>query len=278
MLPFMSGLPGMSRRQQPQRHPLLDDLVGQTVIHTRVAARGTWTVTARGWVLHSRIQQLDDAPVGLRDPRLLAATVNGAEMLPDGHLTLALTTPTGPQRLTTVPRWEVRGPRGARLRADEKGVITADPPGPPVHATPEALAAFAASRPGALEQRLQDLGRRTWLHPGHVVEVMTAAGALDDQEFERRGPTLLARMLARGEIRAGFVTDGRFAPWDLPLADVIEHIFTVWQAVGGSAPGQDMIAWFELTTGRDTSGPTSAQAMPPGMSGYDSPGVVGGFR
>lgn len=28
------------------------------IIHTRVAARDTWTVTALGWVLQSRIQQL----------------------------------------------------------------------------------------------------------------------------------------------------------------------------------------------------------------------------
>ena len=40
-----------------------------------------------------------------------------------------------------------------------------------------------------------------------------------------------------------------------------------------------MIAWFELTRrGRDALGPRSDQTMPPGMSGYDSPGVVGGFR
>lgn len=86
-------------------------------------------------------------------------------------------------------------------------------------------------------------------------------------------------MLARGELRAGFVTGGRFTPWDMPLAQVIEHIGTTWRAIGGRAPGPDMIAWFALTdSGRSTLGPTSAQAMPPGMSGYGSPGVVGGFR
>ena len=40
-----------------------------------------------------------------------------------------------------------------------------------------------------------------------------------------------------------------------------------------------MIAWFELTdAGREAIGPGSEMTMPPGMSGYDSPGVVGGFR
>ncbi|MGO1686148.1 MAG: hypothetical protein ACTHYR_14320, partial [Brachybacterium sp.] len=98
-------------------------------------------------------------------------------------------------------------------------------------------------------------------------------------EFERRGPILLARLLARGEIRPGFVTGGRFTAWDMSLADVVEHIGTTWTAIGGRAPGPDMIAWFELTRrGRDALGPRSDQTMPPGMSGYDSPGVVGGFR
>lgn len=284
MASFLSGLSG---RHQMQSHPLLEELVGQSIIHTRVASRGTWTVTARGWVLHSRIQQLTDPTleadegtvVGLRDPRLLGAAITGAQMLGDGFLTLALSTPAGPLRLTTPPRWRLDGPRSAQLQAEEKGRMDARPSGPPVHATPETLAAYTASSPSALEERLRETGRDGWIHPGHVVDLLAHAGALEDPEFARRGPELLGRLLGRGEIRAGFVTDGRFAAWDLPLAEVVEHIGTTWEALGGRTPGPDMIAWFELTqAGRDALGPTSLQAMPPGMSGYDSPGVVGGFR
>ncbi|WP_262425372.1 hypothetical protein [Brachybacterium sp. Z12] len=126
MRSFLSGLSG---RHQPQRHPLLDGLRGQTIIHTRVASRGTWTVTARGWVLQSRIQQLggpalDEDPssaVGLRDPRLVGATIRDAEMLGDGHLTLTLQNPQGPLWLSTVPRWQLEGPRGALLHVAAKG-------------------------------------------------------------------------------------------------------------------------------------------------------------
>ncbi|GAA1486762.1 hypothetical protein [Brachybacterium fresconis] len=51
------------------------------------------------------------------------------------------------------------------------------------------------------------------------------------------------------------------------------------EAIGGRRPEPGMIAWFELTdVGREALGPTSLQPMPPGMSGYHSPGVVGGFR
>ncbi|WP_193106554.1 hypothetical protein [Brachybacterium sp. FME24] len=284
MASFLSGLTG---RQQPQGHPLLEELTGQSIIHTRVASRGTWTVTGRGWVLHSRIQRLDspasppesEAAVGLRDPRLLGATIAGAEMLGDGLLTLFLQARSGPLRLTTTPRWRLDGPRGALLSADEKGRITAEPPGAAIHATPEALAAHADSRPSALDEHLRELGRDAWLHPGHVVQVLAHAGALEDREFERRGTMLLARMLARGELRAGFAADGRFTPWDLPLPEIVEHIGTTWAALGGRTPDRDMIAWFALTdVGRDSLGPTSRLSMPPGMSGYDSPGVVGGFR
>ncbi|MDN5820228.1 MAG: hypothetical protein L0H74_03715 [Brachybacterium sp.] len=281
-----SFLSGMSGRGRPQSHPLLDGLQGQTIVHTRVASRGTWTVTARGWVLSSRIQELagpsvasDGAvAVGLRDPRVVGASIHHAEML-DGLLTLSLQHAQGPLRLSTVPRWQLEGPRSALLQVGAKGEVSDRPPGAPLHATPEALAEHSASSRSGIEERLLALGREQWLHPGHVVTVLANAGALDDAEFERRGPLLLARLLARGEIRAGFVTAGRFTAWDLPLAEVVEHIGTTWTAIGGRTPGPDMIAWFELTEkGRAAVGPRSVRAMAPGMSGYDSPGVVGGFR
>lgn len=283
MRSFLPGLPG---RGLPQGHPLLDALRGQTIVHTRVAARGTWTVTARGWVLHSRSQELDGpelpadrtAAVGLRDPRVVAAAIHGAEMH-DGRLHLALHTGRAPLRLSTAPRWQLDGPRGAQLVVSAEGELTARPPGPPVHATPEALAEHAASSRSGIEERLLALGREQWLHPGHVVAVLASAGALDEEEFTRRGPVLLARLLVRGELRAGFVSGGRFRAWERPAAEIVEHIGTTWTAIGGRTPGPDMIAWFELTdAGREAIGPGSEMTMPPGMSGYDSPGVVGGFR
>ncbi|WP_394216622.1 hypothetical protein [Brachybacterium vulturis] len=283
MVSFLSGASGRGR---PQSHPLLDALRGQTVVHTRVASRGTRTVTARGWVLSSRIQELEGPPiaddgaraVGLRDPRVVGASIHRAEMLA-GLLTVSLRSAQGPLRLTTVPRWRLEGPRRALLQVEETGEISDRSPGPPLHATPEALTEHAASSRSGIEERLLALGRRQWLHPGHVVTVLENAGALDAAEFERRGPLLLARLLARGEIRAGFVTAGRFTAWDLPPAEVVEHIGTTWTAIGGRTPGPDMIAWFELTeAGRAAVGPRGARATAPGMSGYDSPGVVGGSR
>lgn len=284
MASFLSGFSG---RSQVRSHPLLQELVGQSIIHTRVASRGTWTVTARGWVLHSRIQQLagptfvadEGGVVGLRDPRLLGGVFASAEILSDASLSLGMSTPAGPLRLTSPPRWRLDGPRRVQLRAETKGQIDARPAGPPVYATPDVLATYAASRPSALEERLRETGREAWIHPGHVVGLLARYGALEDTEFERRGPDLLGRLLGRQEIRAGFVSDGHFTPWDLSLADVVEHVGTTWEAIGGRSPGPGMIAWFELTDiGRDAAGPTSLQVMPPGMSGYDSPGVVGGFR
>ena len=83
MRSFLSGLSG---HHQGRRPALLEELRGQTILHTRVAARGTWTVTARGWVLHSRIQQVEGpgrdgiaaSAVDLRDPRLVGAALQGA--------------------------------------------------------------------------------------------------------------------------------------------------------------------------------------------------------
>lgn len=56
-------LPGVPTRHQVRSHALLEELVGQSIIHTRVASCGTWTVTARGWALHSRIQQKAGPPL-----------------------------------------------------------------------------------------------------------------------------------------------------------------------------------------------------------------------
>src|SRR5699024_2549764 len=243
------------------------------------ATRGGWGRCSRARALGGRQWVLDGArAVGLRAPRVVGASIQHAEMV-DGLLTIALQGAQGPLRLSTVPRWRLEAPRGAVLQAEEKGEISARPPGAPRYASSEALAEHAASSRSGIEERLLALGREQWLHPGHVVSVLASAGALDDAEFERRGPLLLARLLARGEIRAGFVTGGRFTPWELPLAEVVEHIGTTWTAIGGRTPGPDMIAWFELTAqGRAAVGARGVRAMAPGMSGYDSPGVVGGFR
>jgi GNAT superfamily N-acetyltransferase len=290
MRAFLSGLPGLPDRGG--RHgraaaPLLADLADQTLVHTRVAARGTWTVSGRGTVLSSRGQLLEgpalapgtDPAVGLRDPRVVGARVLGADLLDDGAVRLRLETAAGPLRLGTAPPWRLEGPRGALVLADEAGAISDAPAGAAVHATDAALAAHAASRRSGIEQRLLERGRERCLHPGDVVEVLAASGALEDEEFARRGPVLLARMLVRGDLVAGFVVEGRFRPWSMPVAEVVEHVGTTWHAIGGRTPGPDMIAWFALTAaGRAALGPSSAEAMPPGMSGYDSPGVVGPFR
>lgn len=64
MRAFLSGLAGSPGPDGRRAHGIpapLADLIGQTIVHTRVAARGTWTVTARGSVLSSRAQLLEGA-------------------------------------------------------------------------------------------------------------------------------------------------------------------------------------------------------------------------
>lgn len=87
MRAFLSGLAGSPVPDGRRTHGIpapLADLIGQTIVHTRVAARGTWSVTARGSVLSSRTQLHEgahdlergaapetDPAVGLRDPRIV---------------------------------------------------------------------------------------------------------------------------------------------------------------------------------------------------------------
>lgn len=273
MLPFLRD-----HDHDPSPMPL-PQLVGQAVIHTRVAARGTWTATARGWSLHARSQVVDGSAVGLRDPRVVGAVIEQVVVGSDGTLHVTLTQRTGHASLMIPAPWLVAGPLGAAIRADEKGRTVSTAPSGPEFATADAMAAHRASTPSGLERTLLRRGLDEYLHPGHVVEALLQSGAVEDEEFERRGPLLLARLLARGDLRAGFLTGGRFTPWDLPVEEVIEHVGTTWRAVGGREPRAGMIGWFELTrTGEETLGPTGDAALGAGMSGYDSPGVVGGFR
>lgn len=227
--------------------PQLRRLVGRTILHTRVAGRGTWTVTDRGDVLHSRIQLLDGEAVGLRDERLVGARITGAGIGVGKEVRVAL---ASGGHLSAAPRWSLEGPYGARLAVDDDGRVESVPAGAPRFATPERIDELAASTPTGLEERLAELGRDGPFHPGQVVDVLAASGVLDEEEFAARGPVLLGRMLARGEVRAGFVSGGRFRAWDLPLVDVLEHITWTWRALGGSTPTADMIAWFALTTPR----------------------------
>ncbi len=274
-------LPFLTHRDTPADSPLLHALTGQAIVHTRVAQRGTWTVTARGWVLYARGQMLGAHAVGLRDPLLLGRTVHRTALGNDGELAIQLAGGQGPMMLSMQAPWQLTGPRGALLEVDNKGNVTREVlPGAPIHATPEAIAAHRASHPSGIEQRLlRAAALEPAIHPGHVVHVLAQAGALDDGEFERRGPILLARLLARGELQAGFMTDGVFRPWSLPLEEIVEHVGTTWQAIGGREPSAGMIGWFAITPrGRDVLGPTGEDALGPGMSGYDSPGVVGRRR
>src|SRR5690606_41876260 len=126
----------------------------------------------RGRATHARIDEVEGpggagcaAPaVGLREPRLVGAALRGAELLRDGQLHLFLQGAAGPLRLSTVPRWQLEGPRGALLRAEERAEISQLPPGPPVHAAPEQLAEHAAStRSGIEEDR-----KSTRLNSSHV--------------------------------------------------------------------------------------------------------------
>src|SRR5690606_27085361 len=152
-------------------------------------------------------------------------------------------------------------------------------PGPPLHASPEQLAAHRASTRSGIEDRLLATARDRCVHPGHVVEVLAAAGAVDEEEFARRGPLLLARMLARGELQAGILHEGRFRCWARAQKAVIKRTGTTSTAMGGPAPDGDMSAWVaRAPAGRASSGPRSAQARPPGLAGYDSPAVVRGAR
>lgn len=237
----------------PPDPPLLRGLVGQTVLHTRVAARGTWTVTERGTVLHARIQRLDGDPVGLRDARVVGARIAGAGIGVGQELWVAL---EGRGRLVAAPRWSLEGPYGALLAVDDDGETRAVAAGAPRFATAERIDEFSRSTPSGIEERLAELGREGPFHPGQVVEVLAAAGALEDEEFAARGPLLLGRMLARGELRAGFVVNGAFRAWELPLVDVLEHVAWTWGGLGGRTPGRDMIAWFALSpAGREALGP-----------------------
>ncbi len=274
MLPFLHGDP------DPSALTPLQALTGQRIIHTAVERRGTRCVFDRGWVIESREQRLADIALTLRDPRALGARCAQSTVGRDGDLLVTLDGPAGPLPLETRAPWTVTGPYGVVVRADHSGQVSSAGPSGPVHATAEALARHRESSIGGVERAvLRAAQNEPFIHPGHVVAALTQAGAVADDEFERRGPLVLARLLVRGELEAGFVTDGAFSAWSMPIEQIIEHIGTTWLAIGGREPGRDMIAWFRLTDqGRDALGPTGVQALGPGMSGYDSPGVVGRHR
>ncbi|MEE1650338.1 hypothetical protein V1260_05980 [Brachybacterium sp. J144] len=255
----------------------LASLRGQWIEGIAVDADRTRLVTSRGAVLHGPAEPGGASWIGgdglsKDDGRLLGAVVTATTLAPEGVLTLVLADADGNDPLLVAIRapWVLALPRGAGLAARADGRIDVREGSGPVHATAEAMGAWTESEPCAVERAVLEAAEDDWVSPGDVVSALLRAGVSTDEEIARQGIAVLSRLLARGDLEAGWIEEEGFRPAEGAPADVIEHVATVWHALAGIGrrPGPGQIAWFRIP---ESAGGSDSAGDPDGV------GVSAGF-
>lgn len=228
-------------------HHLLESLRGQWIEAVDLDADGARLVTSRGAVLHGPASTGTE-DLRADDGRLLGAVLTATTLATDGVLTLVLADADGADPLVAALRapWVLALPLGAGIAARADGRIGLRGASGPVHATPEAMAAWSASAPSEIELAVLDAAADDWVSPGDVVSALLRSGVQDDEVVEQQGIETLSRLLARGDLEAGWIDEEGFRPVQDPPEVVIEHVATVWRALGGRRPGPGQISWFRL--------------------------------
>ena len=234
-------------------HAALAMLDGQWVEAVDPAPRPV-LVTSGAAVLRGALRIPTGAPTR-DDARVLGAHLAGSALAADGSLSLHLADADGsrPLPLTVDAPWDLALPDGAGLTAAAGGRVTARPAASgPRRATPEAMAEWASTAPDAVEQDVLVAADDDWVTPADVVSALVERGVCEPREIARRSIPALARLVARGDLRAGSIGADGFVPSGDDPASSIEHLAALWTALGeiGRMPGPGQIAWFDLTDTR----------------------------
>lgn len=234
-------------------HGLLASVQGQWIEAVDADGSRVRLVTSRGAVLRGTAATGDGTPVA-DDPRLVGAVVTATTLAPDGVLTLLVadvddTVRTGAEAMVVAvgAPWTLALPRGAGLAAATDGQIGVRPESGPRVATEEAMHEWSTSLPDDIELEVLDAAVDDWVTPADVVSALVRAGVREDGELARAGIGALARLVARGDLMAGTIEEDGFHPVPESRAEVVEHVATVWGALGGRRPGPGQVAWFSLT-------------------------------
>lgn len=253
-------MPGSQQRPAPSADAAVSPLVGQWFEAVDVGHRDRARVVfSLGWVLDGHLRAGGRAPIERDDARLVGAPVARATVRGDGslHLTSGPTRWRAQEDWRISPPWRLAGLRGRTVEVSADGRITLRAEDERMRLVDdERLAAWAAAEPSELERELLWCAEDDWLTPADAISALVRNGMTDRHEIAREGMHLLARLTARGDLRAGWIGEHGFEPTSETTAEVVERLLTTWRALAPRfvAPGQ--IAWFDLT-------PTGAQRSAP---------------
>lgn len=226
---------------------LLQALNGQWIelIHVSVDGLVERVVTSKGRILTGRMSAEVHPAVQRDDSRVLGCFVQRCEDVGGGTWNLTLTDADGRERLEMHLRapWQIQGPRGLHLACSVDGTSTATPPGDRIIATTEAIAEWRQSEPSDLERELLHRAALDWVTPADIQSILMESGITDPHEICELGVELFARLVMRGDLVVGAITERRFEPSLAEPADDIEVAAHMWRALAPQLLSPGQICW-----------------------------------
>lgn len=127
-------------------------------------------------------------------------------------------------------------------------------------ATPEAMETWRASSRTMHESAVLRRGEDDWVSPADIVSVLVESGQQNPHAITDQAIDIFARLVARGNVRAGRIDSTRFIPTDAEPKTVIETCVAEWRAMAPRFPRPGEITWLDLARDQLQSNPLTVPA------------------
>lgn len=214
-------------------------------------AQGQRVILSRGWTMMGA-PLLGGAPLDVDDSRLVGTIITSSTAAATGSLTWQLAdaddaTQTRREVIATPAPWALTALEGLAVAARPGGSVGLQPATGRAVATDARMSAWRHAEIAPADLEVLESATDDWVSPADVWSALLDSGVTEGHEVARHSVDLLGRLVARGDLVVGSITDDGFQPSaDDPAAD-LEMIATLWGMLAPRIPGPGQIAWFDIT-------------------------------